>query len=138
MYFRYFELESLPSSIFLCFVCFHKSAYDCDIDWYVQWIDDNNCLVIFKDPKLMQTALKELSDGIFKVKAYSDSNYEDNTSSNGIVTLCCLLSYSFSFLIIVDNIHFFSSVTSQTQSPPTYSSVVKAKTNKGTGHLPSY
>jgi len=45
-------------------------------DYSLQWIDDINALAIFKHEHQMRKALGDLNGGLFKVKAYQDSNPE--------------------------------------------------------------
>jgi len=44
--------------------------------YVLQWIDDTNALAIFKHEHQMRKALGDLNGGLFKVKAYQDSNPE--------------------------------------------------------------
>lgn len=48
----------------------------------MQWIDDNNCLAVFKEPAKLARALLHLRGGQFKVKPYSELSAQAAASPN--------------------------------------------------------
>eukprot|EP01122_Echinamoeba_exundans_P013528 TRINITY_DN5919_c0_g1_i1.p1 TRINITY_DN5919_c0_g1~~TRINITY_DN5919_c0_g1_i1.p1 ORF type:complete len:1247 (-),score=99.08 TRINITY_DN5919_c0_g1_i1:1399-5055(-) len=50
-------------------------------EYTLQWIDDNNCLAVFKEPTKMLRALQQLRGGQFKIKPYSEQTAQAATSS---------------------------------------------------------
>jgi hypothetical protein len=56
-------------------------------EYHLQWIDDNSCLAVFKDPGKMLRALAQLKGGIFKVKAYAPEAPPLPASQKGVVVL---------------------------------------------------
>jgi len=43
-------------------------------EYTLQWMDEENCLAIFKNPNTMQRALNAISRGLYKVRPYVDNN----------------------------------------------------------------